>query len=158
MAPIGGNAVINKLLALVGTLLIPMLLPIFIKKYGLTVPARKWVVWYAFWLVMASLVAVQILTMEHVLSVEPRMLDFGQEVDEISIVVANTGSGVIRWDIQNDLGWISFFPISGAVGTNRETVRVTVDRSLLSQGTTSGSFLVVGRTGENATVEIRVVT
>jgi len=122
----------------------------------LKVPRRKWVVWYLFWIVLASLVTFQIFTMKHILSVQPAVLDFGSDARAMNIVIANNGTGVIKWEIESNLSWIGFEPASGGVSTEKDIVKVTVNRSMVDVGTTTGKFAVVGRKGEKAIVEVRV--
>jgi hypothetical protein len=148
----------TKIIGLLATLLIPFLLPLLIRKYGLKVPARKWVVWYIFWIVLASLVAYQIFTIRHDLLVIPTTLDFGESETEMSLTVTNNGTGVIRWEISKPgLNWISVVPDSGAVGAEKDIVTISINRSMVPQGPINVKFHVVGRAGENATVTVRVV-
>jgi len=148
----------EKLLALLATLLIPMLLPLLIRKYGLKVPPRKWAVWYAFWIVLASLVVYQIFTIKHELLVEPEVLDFGGEETELEMIITNNGSGVIRWEIQSPaVGWISVVPDSGAVGSEKDIVLVTVNRSGIPPEPVNFKLNVVGRAGENESVMVRII-
>jgi hypothetical protein len=148
----------EKLLALLATLLIPMLLPLLIRKYGLKVPQRKWAVWYAFWIVLASLVVYQIFTIKHELIVEPKVLDFGGEETELEMIITNNGSGVIRWEVQGPaVGWISIFPDDGAVGSEKDIVVVTVNRTILPPEPINFRLDVVGRAGENESVMVRIV-
>ncbi len=146
-----------NMLGLFATLLIPLLLPLFTKKYGLRIPARKWAVWYAFWFVLAGLIVVQIVTMKHILSVEPRLLDFGAHQSEMTIVIANNGSGTIKWKIQGNPSWLTVTPSSGLVSTDKDTAKVALDRSKLPSGNSTAEFFVVGKQKENATVEVRVL-
>lgn len=145
-----------NVLGLFATLLIPLLLPLFTRKYGLRIPARKWAVWYVFWFVLAGLIIVQIMTMKHILSVEPRLLDFGAGQSEMAIVIANNGTGTIKWMIQDNPSWLTVTPSSGLVSTDKDTVKVTLDRSRIPSGNLTAEFFVVGKRKENATVEVRV--
>jgi hypothetical protein len=148
----------TKIIGLLATLLIPFLLPLLIRKYGLKVPARKWVVWYIFWIVLAILVAYQIFTIQHDLVVEPTTLDFGEKETEMTLTITNNGTGVIRWEISKPgLGWINVVPESGAVGADKDIVSISINRSSVPAGPINVKFLVVGRAGENASVTVRVV-
>ena len=147
----------SKLLALLATLLLPTLLPILIGRAGIRVPARKWAVWYVFWAVLAVLIVWQIYTIHHVLHVEPVHLDFGEDLSEMSMVVTNNGTGVIRWEITGpDLDWVEFRPSADAVGSERDVVKVILDRSKVPPGETTVAFFVVGREGENGTIRVSV--
>jgi hypothetical protein len=148
----------TKIIGLLATLLIPFLLPLLIRKYGLKVPARKWVVWYLFWIILASLVAYQIFTIRHDLLVEPTTLDFGEEETEMTLIITNNGTGVIRWEISKPgLSWIRVIPESGAVGAEKDIVSISVNRSNVPPGPVNVELHVVGRAGENASVTVRVV-
>ena len=158
MPPTNLWALNSKLLGLLATLLIPLLLPLLIRKYGLKVPARKWAVWYLFWIILASLVTFQIYTIKHEMLVAPTILDFGEEETEISMTITNNGSGVIRWKIERPAyEWIDVVPDSGAVGAELDVVSVSVNRTLVPPGPTNVRLYVIGRAGENATVMIRVI-
>jgi len=146
-----------NILGLFATLLIPLLLPLFTRKYGLQIPTRKWAVWYAFWFVLAGLIVVQITTMKHVLSVQPRVLDFGAHESEMTIVIANNGTGTIKWTIQGNPDWLTVTPDSGLVSTDKDSAKVAVNRSRIPSGTSTASFYVVGKQQENATVEVSVL-
>jgi hypothetical protein len=147
----------SKLLGLLATLLIPVLLPVLISKAGIRVPARKWVVWYIFWIVLASLIAWQIFTIEHILHVEPTHLEFGEDAGERQLLITNNGTGVIRWEIQGPaLDWVEFRPSSDAVGAEDEIVRVLLNRSAVPPGRSVVTFFVVGRAGENQTITLGV--
>ena len=148
----------SKILRLLATLLIPLLLPLLIRKYGLKVPARKWVVWYIFWIILASLVTYQIFTIKHEMLVEPMVLDFGEGETEMTVVITNNGSGVIRWEIRKPAyQWISVFPDSGAVGAELDVVTVSINRSQVPPGPTNVRLNVIGRAGENATILVKVI-
>ncbi len=145
-----------NVVGLFATLLIPLLLPLFTRRYGLKIPRRKWVVWYGFWIVLAVLILVQIATMKHILSVEPRLLEFGPQQSEAEIVIANNGTGTIRWEVQGNPVWLTVAPSSGIVSTEKDVVRVMLDRSKIPNGLSTARFFVVGRRGENVTVDVRV--
>ena len=145
-----------KILGLVVALLVPLLLPLFTRKYGLKIPPRKWVVWYLFWIFLTSLVIFQIYTMEHILSVQPNNLDFGPNGTEMSIMIANNGTGLIKWRIQSNLTWLTITPDSGRVSTDRDKVKVLVNRTKIGAGTTTGNFSVIGEREEKVTVKVTV--
>ncbi len=146
----------QKLLALIATLLLPMLLPLLIGRAGIRVPKRKWAVWYVFWVVLASLLAFQIFTIEHILWVEPTHIDFGQDLKEISFFVSNNGSGVIRWVVEGSIPpWLQVDPLRGdTVGGEKDFVRVSLNRTALDPGRSSVDLYIAGRAGENETITI----
>lgn len=146
-----------KVIGLLAAMLIPMLLPFFLRRYGIRVPARKWAVWYIFWAFLASMVIFQIYTIEHVLVVEPRSIEFGSGENTTEIFIANNGSGAIRWDIERNVSWLLFEPNSGRVGNNQERVEVSLNRSALPPGVISTQFLIAGRQGERSLVEVRII-
>jgi hypothetical protein len=147
----------SKLLGLLATLLIPALLPVLIGKAGIRVPARKWAVWYIFWIVLASLIAWQIFTIEHILHVEPTHLEFGEDANERQLLITNNGTGVIRWEIRGPgLDWVEFRPDSDAVGAEEDVVKVVLNRSAVPAGRTVLTYFVVGREGENQTVTVGI--
>ncbi len=146
----------SKLIPLFAALLIPMLLPIFIRKFGIKVPAKKWAVWYAFWIFLAFMVAFQIYTIEHILVVEPDTIRFGAGENRTSIFISNNGSGVIKWSIETNASYLLFDPQSDSVAGGRDEVLVELNRSALGPQTRTGKFLVVGESGERSEVTVEI--
>ncbi len=147
----------SKVLTLLLTLLIPLiLLPLLFRRWGLTVPRRKWAVWYFFWILLASLILLQISVMKHVLVVKPSVLEFPVGQDEGSVTVANNGTGVIKWSVKIQSPWIEVSPLKGAVSTNKEVLTVRINRSAIPPGVREGSFVVDGKPFGNVTVVVRV--
>ncbi|MBU1065966.1 carboxypeptidase regulatory-like domain-containing protein, partial [bacterium] len=56
------------------------------------------------------------------LSVSPKILDFGNDKDELSFNIINGGTGELIWSVSDNKEWITFYPESG---TNEGTINIT---------------------------------
>jgi len=90
-----------------------------------------------------------------ILSVTQTLLDFGQETNIIPIEIKNIGKGELNWSITEDLSWLSVNPVSGKTTTNPSTVNVTVDRTLITNNSQTGSF-IINSNGGSVVVNVSV--
>jgi len=84
--------------------------------------------------------------------VTPLALDFGRATETMSLAIANTGTGALLWQCAPSDDWITVAPTSG---TGDATVDVTVDRTGLPPGESTGSVSVTTNDGQ-ATVPVTV--
>ena len=89
------------------------------------------------------------------ISVTPLLLDFGQNTNILPVEIRNIGQGELNWAIVEDLPWLSINPVSGKTTTEPTAVSVTVDRSLITEDSKTGSF-VVNSNGGSVIVNITV--
>jgi len=94
-------------------------------------------------------------SIKSVISVTPTLLDFGQNTTILPVEIRNTGKGELNWSIAEDLNWLSVNPVSGKITTEPVSVSVTVDRSLITGDSKTGSF-VINSNGGSAIVNITV--
>ncbi|MDR2810780.1 MAG: carboxypeptidase regulatory-like domain-containing protein [Tannerellaceae bacterium] len=88
-----------------------------------------------------------------VLSVSSVLLDFGMENNILPIEISNIGKGELDWSIVEDLAWLSVNPTSGKTTTKPASIAVTIDRTLFTETSKSGTF-VINSNGGSATVNI----
>jgi PKD repeat protein len=74
-----------------------------------------------------------------VLSVTPASMDFGATTTSIGFTVANTGGGTLTWSCTPSAAWMQASPASGS---GPGSAMVTVDRTKLPVGRTSGKVTV----------------
>ncbi len=89
------------------------------------------------------------------LLVSPTTLDFGPTQTSLTFQISNTGGGTLTWTVAEspDKPWIT--SVSPASGNGNATVTVTVDRSLLSGNSDTGTLAVTSNGGnQNVTVLI----
>lgn len=89
------------------------------------------------------------------LVVIPLTLDFGVTDTNLSIDIENQGQAAMTWEIIEDTQWLTCSPTSGAVQAGKKgSVAVTVDRSSLSKGTYTNTFVVKSNDGGSQTVRV----
>jgi hypothetical protein len=97
------------------------------------------------------------------LAVQPERIDFGTSATELNFEITNSGGAELNWNaVENPAEpWISAInPDSGSLLADQtQTVRVTVNRTGLADGSDSGTILVTSNGGD-ATVllELEVAT
>jgi len=90
-----------------------------------------------------------------ILVVSPTTLNFGTMFTSMTFQISNGGSGTLTWTITEspDKPWLTSF--TPASGTGNATVSVTVDRSLLTSNSDTGTLLVSSN-GGNQTVIVLI--
>ncbi len=69
------------------------------------------------------------------LSVSQNSLDFGNETTNLTFDIANTGNAPLKWQIAEDVTWLSCNPTSGTIHEGeKSSVVVTVNRNGLERG------------------------
>jgi hypothetical protein len=89
------------------------------------------------------------------LDVTPALLDYGTATNILSVEIRNTGKGELTWSVIEDLTWLSVNPTTGRTTTEVSTVTVTVDRSLITESSKTGTFVINSNAG-NRTINISV--
>ncbi len=78
-----------------------------------------------------------------------RTLRFDPGVSSQTISLMNRGSGLFAWSVSNSIPWLKVSPMTGVVGTETDTLTLTVDRSSMLPGTeinASGLVMYAGAT------------
>jgi hypothetical protein len=88
-----------------------------------------------------------------VLNVSSTLLDFGISTNFLQLEISNTGKGELSWNIVEDLPWLSANPASGATTSTASVTTITIDRTLFTETSKTGSF-VINSNGGNATVNV----
>jgi len=86
------------------------------------------------------------------LSVSPSLLVFGEEEEQKTFSIANTGGYTLNWTCTASENWISVSPESGS---NDETITVTVNTLNLVEGTYPAQ-VTVSSNGGNAIIDLQV--
>ncbi|GAB3697783.1 hypothetical protein GCM10027592_22250 [Spirosoma flavus] len=87
-----------------------------------------------------------------ILSISPSSLNFGGTTTQLTLSVANTGTGTLNWTATDDRSWLTVSPASGSTGT----MTVNVSRSGLAEGSYSGTISVASN-GGSATIPVTMV-
>ncbi|MDR1881497.1 MAG: carboxypeptidase regulatory-like domain-containing protein [Prevotella sp.] len=98
---------------------------------------------------------VSLKSIKSAISVSSTLLDFGQNTSILPVEIRNTGKGELNWSIAEDLNWLSANPTSGKITTEPVSVSVTVDRSLITGDSKTGSF-VINSNGGSVVVNVTV--
>ncbi|HPG65426.1 MAG TPA: VWA domain-containing protein [Candidatus Hydrogenedentes bacterium] len=87
------------------------------------------------------------------LLVSPQAVSFGSDGTEAFFQIENTASGILSWQIQEDLHWLQVTPrggdgsSQGTTGTEVDTIDLRVIRAGLAAGQYSGEILVTSNGG-----------
>jgi hypothetical protein len=90
---------------------------------------------------------VSLTSIKSAISVSSTLLDFGQNTSILPVEIRNTGKGELNWSIVEDLNWLSVNPVSGKTTTEPASVSVTVDRSLITGDSKTGSIVINSNAG-----------
>ncbi len=83
-------------------------------------------------------------------------LDFASEYNELTFDVSNTGTGTLTFNITSDANWITVTPNSGSITADeKSTIKVSINRALLSPGINTGKITVDGGKGGKAEVVVK---
>ncbi|MBN1782368.1 SUMF1/EgtB/PvdO family nonheme iron enzyme [bacterium] len=92
-----------------------------------------------------------------ILTVTPATLNFAEGETQKQIMIQNTGFGRLNWSISENIPWLYVLTGSGTATTEIDQVDVTVDASLLSNGSHTSTFWVVSNGGDQqVTVNVDV--
>lgn len=104
---------------------------------------------------ISSNVQISLSPIQPILAVNTNVLNFGNETSTLAIDITNAGKGVLKWNISENIDWISCSPDKGETEEEKSTLVVTADRSKLEQGIFSESF-VVASNGGSATIVVSI--
>ena len=79
------------------------------------------------------------------LAVSRRSEDFGLTERTKMIQIQNVGTGLMEWRITDDKAWLTVTPTSGNTRTEKDTVRLTVNRAGLTPGLQDTASIVKSR-------------
>ena len=90
-----------------------------------------------------------------VLAVSPLTLDLGDTDTNYSFDILNTGKATMKWQISENIEWLSCLPVSGEILAGQKgSVTVTVDRTGLSMGTYTNTLTVTSSDGGSQTIRV----
>lgn len=91
------------------------------------------------------------------LQCSPTMLDFGNDVTNLPIEISNTGVAALKWQLAENVAWLSCNPVSGTTNPNeKSTVVVSVDRKGLDIGSYSQTITVSSEGGGSAVINVKI--
>lgn len=89
------------------------------------------------------------------LTLEPDVLDFGRDSSTLVIDIINNGANELKWEITENIEWLSCEPSSGTTTTGSTPVVFTASRTGLQQGEYNES-LVISSNGGSRTVQVHM--
>ncbi|MEK7396065.1 MAG: hypothetical protein AAB116_03915, partial [Candidatus Poribacteria bacterium] len=90
------------------------------------------------------------------LGLSPTSFDFGSLDTQKTLIITNTGAGLLVWRATNAETWLSFAPVSGTVGAGQSTnVTVNVSRTDLLPGDYSDTIEITYN-GGNGSVPVKM--
>lgn len=91
------------------------------------------------------------------LSCAPNMLDFGNDVTNLTFEISNPGIAALKWQLAENASWLSCNPTSGTTNpSEKSSVVVTVDRTGLERGSYSQSIAVSSEGGGSAIINVKM--
>jgi Tol biopolymer transport system component len=81
-------------------------------------------------------------------------LNFGAEDEQLTLVITNSGTGTLGWNISGNQPWIEVSPASGSTTTEPDDVAVTVNREGMDPGTHYGEVTVDAGAAGVETVDV----
>lgn len=104
---------------------------------------------------ISSNVQISLSPIQPILAVSTNVLNFGNETSTLAIDITNAGKGVLKWNVSENVDWISCSPDKGETEKEKSTLVVIADRSRLEQGNFTESF-VVASNGGSATIVVSI--
>lgn len=89
------------------------------------------------------------------LTLEPDVLDFGRDSSTLVIDIINNGANELKWEITENIEWLSCEPSSGTTTTGSTPVVFSASRTGLQQGEYNES-LVISSNGGSRTVQVHM--
>ncbi|MEZ5358997.1 MAG: hypothetical protein R3F48_09230 [Candidatus Zixiibacteriota bacterium] len=87
---------------------------------------------------------------EPVLAVSVDIIAFGNTDLTRSFTISNAGTGELAWEIDIDSSWMTVDVDSGGVTTTPTTVTITLDRTAMKLGSSSGKITVSSNGGDDS--------
>jgi hypothetical protein len=91
------------------------------------------------------------------LSIDRQALNFGEKESSQTIVIRNTGTGRLSWNVQEDTEWLAVSPSAGTTLDEEDTLTFVVDRSNLGRGTFSATVKITSEETQKEVVVEMVV-
>jgi formylglycine-generating enzyme required for sulfatase activity len=88
------------------------------------------------------------------LTVEPVLLAFNEQIFERSVAITNTGVGTLDWRVATSVSWLQASPSTGTITTEIDQVIVTVNGTGLATGLHHGELTVIQDSKESVTVDV----
>lgn len=80
--------------------------------------------------------------------ISPPYLDFGEESISGSFIIKNVGSGILEYTCYPSYDWIETEPTSGEVSIETDTIKVSINRSSISEETQKEFIRILSFSGE----------
>ncbi len=81
------------------------------------------------------------------LGVSKEALDFETETTSLTLDISNTGNGVLRWEITENIGWLTCSETAGETEKEISSITVTVSREGLKRGTYTETLAITSNGG-----------
>ena len=90
------------------------------------------------------------------ISLSVRFVDFRADREEMTVEIANTGTGELSWEFQSDLPWLTVEPSAGIAGGSSSFVTLSVGRQNLDSGIHEGLISISSNAIAEPVVQLRV--
>ena len=90
------------------------------------------------------------------ISLSTRFVDFRADLEEMTVEIANTGTGELSWKFQSDLPWLAVEPTAGITGGSSSLVMLSIERQNLASGIHEGVISLSSNAISEPTVQLRV--
>lgn len=104
---------------------------------------------------MTSSVQVALKLVQPILNVSVSSLDFGDEVSSLAMDITNSGKGILQWEIQEDVEWITCTPASGSTSDKSASVVVKASREGMEKGSYTET-IVISSNGGSTIVKVKM--
>jgi hypothetical protein len=91
-----------------------------------------------------------------VIALNIRNLDFRTDLRVLSLEIANTGTGELKWEFGEELDWLEIKPSEGATGQVTTSVELSVQRQGLAVGLYEGKVKLTSNSTSESSIEVRV--
>jgi uncharacterized protein (TIGR02145 family) len=80
-------------------------------------------------------------------------LDFGTDLTSKSFTISNTGKGKLYYQMHSGQDWVTIYPNSGDITNETDTIRVTINRTVLDNSNTYKDYIEITSTGGPAPIQ-----
>ena len=81
------------------------------------------------------------------LGVSKEALDFETETTSLTLDISNTGNGVLKWEITENIGWLTCSATAGETEKEISSITITVSREGLKRGTYTEKLAITSNGG-----------
>jgi uncharacterized protein (TIGR02145 family) len=81
--------------------------------------------------------------------ISPKYVDFGFEPTEQSFTISNAGKGKLKYSLSAQEDWITLDQQGGEATTEKDTIRVTIDRNVLPDKKQKGIIRIISYIGDD---------